>query len=188
MLTVKRVSFSAAGIHPSSNGDVFAVGKTGLHVSRRRQHCVMNSVGDHVVAAARPDPRIVHEIERTHSPEPMVRRELGQQAQHGVTARPPTRWGHVLLCAQPRSQTDGVPSIVVHRLHPGTRRARASTLHRPQAHKLKIARASTERNWASAFHGASDPPNLQHTIPFSTKGPIGLFMVSEDLHARALSL
>ena len=191
MLTVKRVSFSAAGIHPSSNGDVFAVGKTGLGVSKRRQHCVMNSVGGHVVAAARPDPRIVHEIERTQSPEPMVRRELGQLAQYGVTAwraRPLTRWGHVLLRAQPRSQTDGVPSIVVHRLHPGTRRARASTLHRPQAHKLKIARASTERNWASAFHGASDPPNLQHTIPFSTKGPIGLFMVSEDLHARALSL
>jgi hypothetical protein len=34
MLTGKRVSFSAAGIHPSSNGDSFAVAKAGLHVSK----------------------------------------------------------------------------------------------------------------------------------------------------------
>ena len=43
----------------------------------------------------------------------------------------------------------------------------------PTGHMLKIARTSAKRNWASAFHGASDPPNLQHAIPFepfSTKG------------------
>jgi hypothetical protein len=94
---------------------------------------VTNSVGDHVVAAARPDPRKVHEVERRQSPEPIFRREM---AQYGATARPSTRWDHVLLCAQPRSQTDGVPAIVVHRLHPGTRCARASTPHRAQ---VKIA-------------------------------------------------
>lgn len=70
MLTVKRVSFSAAGFHPSSNGDSFAVERLGCmfqEVEKRRQHCVTNSIDGHVVAAVRPGPRIVHEVERTHS-------------------------------------------------------------------------------------------------------------------------
>ena len=97
MLTGKRVSFSAAGIHPSSNGDDFDRWKTGLHVSRERQHCVMNSVGGHVVAKLRPDPRIVHEVERTGRTPSLSRWLLRELALVGVTARPPTRWDQVLL-------------------------------------------------------------------------------------------
>jgi hypothetical protein len=80
----------------------------------------MNSVGGHVVAKLRPDPRIVHEVERTGRTPSLSRWLLRELALVGVTARPPTRWDQVLLCAQARSQTSGVAAIVLHRLHPGT--------------------------------------------------------------------
>ena len=146
----------------------------------------MNSVGGHVVAALRPDPRIVHEIERTHSPERMVQRE---QAQYGVTSTAMHALGPSLtLCP---GQISNIWRRCYSRPSTPSRNARKEdVLGRllPTGHRLKIAapvRKGTgpPRFMAPRIHQTCNTPS-----PSRPKDPSGLFMAPEDLHARGLSL
>ena len=130
----------------------------------------MNSVGGHVVAALRPDPRIVHEIERTHSPERMVRREL---AQYGVTKRPVAA-RHALgpcLTLCPAQISNGWRRCYSRPSTPSRNARKEDVLGRllPTGHRLKIAapvRKGTGLDWDSAFHGALGSAKLatHHSI------------------------